>query len=163
MLGNERAVFSEDLDTIIGAVADIDEAVLVETDAVYGIAELLGRRFRWIVRRRFLIAWLLAVSTPMALVSAGFRIKHRDPSIGIAVGSKHLFGGGVDRDIGRRAKPFGRIAIIASARLADLQHKLTVHGELEKLAIRLAAAGKPDKVVVVYEDTVLRLRPLIAG
>ncbi len=99
----------------------------------------------------------------MALVRAGFGIEDHDPAIGVTVGGKHLLGDGVDRDIGRRAEPLGRIAVIAGAGLADLQHELAVHCELEELAIRLAVTGEPDEVVVVDENTVLRLRPLIAG
>src|SRR5262249_48372641 len=162
MLGHERAVLAEDLDTIVGAVADIDEAVLVETHAVDRIAELLGGRLCGIVGQRLFIARLLAVSAPVALVCAGLGIEYHDPAIGVAVGDKALLGDRIDRDIGWRAEPLGRIAVIAGAGLADLEHKLAIHRELEKLAIRLAVAGEPDEIVVVDEDTVLRLWPLIA-
>ena len=48
------------------------------------------------------------------------------------------------------------------AGLADLQHELAVHGELEELAILLAIAGEPDEIIVVDVDAVLDFRPLVA-
>src|SRR5258708_7575686 len=74
MLGHEGAVLAEDLDAIIGTIADINEAVLVEAHAVHRIAELLGDWPRGIVGRRLFITRLLAVSTPVAFIRAGFRI-----------------------------------------------------------------------------------------
>src|SRR5260370_40521925 len=55
------------------------------------------------------------------------------------------------------------MGVIGGGGLADLEHELAVHCELEKLAMRLAATSEPGEVVVVDENTVLRLRPLIAG
>ena len=98
----------------------------------------------------------------MALVGAGLAIEHDDAAVGIAVGGEHFLRGDIDRDIGRRAEPLGRIAVVALALLADLQHELAVHGELEQLAVLLAVAGEPDEIVVVDEDAVLALRPLVA-
>jgi hypothetical protein len=98
----------------------------------------------------------------VALVGAGFRIEHGDAAVGVAVGGEHLFRRNVDRDVRRRAEPVGRVAVVALALLADLQHELAVHRELEQLAVLLAVAGEPDEVVVVDEDAVLVLRPFIA-
>src|SRR5215831_3464492 len=163
MLGHERAILAEDLETVDGAVADIDKTVLVEAHAVDRIAGLGGRRLRGIVGRRLLITRLLAVSTPVALVSASFGIEYDNPAIGVSVGGKHLLGDGIDRDIGWRAEPLGRIAVVAGAGFADLEHELAIHREFKQLAIRLTAAGEPDEIVVVDENTMLRLRPFIAG
>ena len=41
VLGDEAAILAEDLQPVIGAIADIDQPVLVDADAVDGIAELL--------------------------------------------------------------------------------------------------------------------------
>src|SRR5712691_448584 len=45
LLGDEAAVLAEDLQAIVDAVANENEPVLVDADAVHGIAELLRRRF----------------------------------------------------------------------------------------------------------------------
>ena len=98
----------------------------------------------------------------MALVGAGLGIEHDHAAVGVAVGHEHFLRGDVHRNVGRRAQPLGRIAVVALPRLADLQDELAVHGELEELAVLLAVAGKPDEIVVVDEDAVLALGPLIA-
>src|SRR5262249_33611207 len=66
------------------------------------------------------------------------------------------------RHIRRRAESHGRIAVVAVALLADLQHELAVHGELEELSVFLAVAGEPNEIVAVDENPVLALRPLKA-
>ena len=53
MLRDEGAVLAEDLQAIVGAVAYVDKTVLVEADAVYGIAELLRERPCRIIGRLF--------------------------------------------------------------------------------------------------------------
>src|SRR5580700_7195819 len=162
MLGDERAVLAEDLHAVVGAVAGVNEAVLVDANTVHRVAELGGGRLRRVVGRRLLVARLLAVGAPVPLVGAGLGIEHHDPAIGIAVGGKDLLGGDIDRDIRRRAEPLGGIAVMALAGFADLHHELAVHGEFEELAILVAAAGEPDEVVAVDIDAVLDFRPLVA-
>ena len=99
----------------------------------------------------------------MALVGAGLRVEHCDATIAVAVGREHLFRNNIDRDVGRRTEPLGRIAVVAGARLADLQHELAVHRELEKLSVAFPIARKPDEIVVVDKNAVLVLGPLVAG
>ena len=98
----------------------------------------------------------------MALVGAGLRIEHHDAPVAVAVGHIDLLGGDIDRDVGRRAEPLGRVAVGLVDRLADLQHELAVHGELENLAVGLVVAGEPDEIVVVDVDAVLALGPVVA-
>src|ERR1041385_901309 len=65
MLGNERAVLAEHLHPVVGAVADIDEPVLVDADAMPRIAELARRGLRRIVFRLPFVTGLFAVGAPM--------------------------------------------------------------------------------------------------
>jgi hypothetical protein len=146
--GDEAAVLAEDLQTIVDAVADIDETVLVNANAMHRVAELLRWRASRIIGRRLLVARLVAVGTPVSLVGANLGIEHHHPAVGVAVGSEHFLRRDIDRDVGGRAKPLGRIAVVALALLADLQDELAVHGEFEQLPIPLAVAGEPDEVVV---------------
>src|SRR4051794_19858875 len=71
VLGHERAVLAEDLKAIIGAVADVDQAVLGDANAVHRIAELLRGRLRRVIGRGLLVARALAVGAPVTLVGAG--------------------------------------------------------------------------------------------
>src|SRR5262245_14272229 len=98
----------------------------------------------------------------MAFVGAGLGIEHDHPAVAVAVRGKDLPVGHVDRDVSRRAEPLRRIAVVALTLPADLQHEPAVHGELEKLPVLLAVAGKPNEIVAVDENAVLALGPLIA-
>ena len=98
----------------------------------------------------------------MPLVGAGLRIEHHDPAVLVTVGGIHLLGDGIDGDIGRRAEPLRRVAVMPLAGLADLHHELAVHGEFQELAVGLAVAGKPDIIIGVDIDAVLAFRPLVA-
>ncbi len=162
VLGDEAAVLAENLQPVVGAVADVDQAFRGKPDAVHRIRELQGRRSCGIVGRRLLVARRLAVSAPVALVGAALGIEHHDAPVGIAVGGEDLPGGDVDRDVGRRAEPHGRVAVVPRSLPADLQDELAVHRELEQLAVFLAVPGQPDEIAGVDEDAVLALGPLVA-
>src|SRR6185503_619986 len=162
VFGNEGPVLAEDLQAVVGAVTDVDEAVLVDTDAVHRVAELLRRRLGRIVWRRLLVAGRFAIGAPVALVGAGLGIEHDHTPVAVAIGREHFLRGDVHRNVGRRPQSLGRIAVVALARLADLQDELALHGELEELSVLLAVAGKPDEIIGVDEDAVLALGPLIA-
>src|SRR5438045_8327549 len=56
ILGDEGAVLAEDLQAVIRSIANIDQAVPADADAVHGIAKLARRRLRGIVARLFLVA-----------------------------------------------------------------------------------------------------------
>ena len=109
MLGLERAVLAKDLVARVAAVADVEQAILGETHAVNRVGELLRRRGGGVVGRRLVVARLLAVGAPVALVGPGLRIEHRDAAIAVAVGHVDLLGGGIDRDVGRLAEPVGGV------------------------------------------------------
>src|SRR5262249_768736 len=82
---DESAVLAEYLQAVIRAVTDVDKTVLVDTDTVDGVAKLRGWRAGGIIAGHLLVARLLAVGTPMALVSAGFAIEYCDAAVGVAV------------------------------------------------------------------------------
>src|SRR5436190_15497346 len=140
----------------------MDETILVDANAMHRIAELLRWRAGRIVRRRLLVAWLVAIGAPVALVGAGLGVKHHHAAVRVAVGGKHFLRRFVDGNVCRRAKPLGRIAVVSLPLLPDLQDKLAVHREFEQLPVLLAIAGEPDEVVVVDENTMLALGPFIA-
>ena len=97
----------------------------------------------------------------MAFVGAGLRIEHHDAAVGVTVRRIDFLRLHVDRDVGRRAERGRVIAASDRTGFADLQRELAVHREFEQLAIELAVACKPDKIIVVDENTVLALRPLV--
>src|SRR5262249_33517761 len=105
LLGDEAAVLVKDLQAVVDAVADEDEPVLVDADAVHGVAELLRRRLCRIVRRGLRVARLVAVGPPVALVGAGLGIDPRHAAVAGAVGREPFLGGDVDRDVGGGAEP----------------------------------------------------------
>src|SRR5215467_6482309 len=128
---------------------------------MHGIAELRRRRGGGIVARRFLIARLVAVCAPVALVRAALAVEYDHTAIGVAVGGEDFLGRHIDSNVGGRAEPISRVAVAALARLADLQHEFAVHRELEQLAVLAAVAGEPDELIAVDENAVLALGPLI--
>src|ERR1700722_2543571 len=67
---HEAAVLPENLDTVIDAVADIDQAVIGNLHAMYGIAELRRHRRLRIVVRLLVVVWRIAIGAPMPLVGA---------------------------------------------------------------------------------------------
>src|SRR6516165_3170244 len=162
MLGDESAILAEYLQAVVAAIADVDEIIFVDADAMHRVAELLRGRLCGIVGRRLFVARRFPVGAPVALVVAGFGIEHRDAPVGVAVRGKHLLRRDVDGNLRWRAESRGRIAVVALALPADLQHELALYGELEELAVLLAVAGEPDEIVAVDENPVLALRPLKA-
>ena len=162
MLGHEGSVLVEDLQAVVGAIAHVDQAVLGDAHAVHRVAELLRHRFRRVVGRRLVVARLLAVGAPVPLVGAGLGIEHHHTAIGVAVRDVNFLGGGIDGNVGRRSEPVGRVTVGAGDRLADLQHELAVHGELEDLPVLVAAACGPDEIIVIDVDAVLGRRPIVA-
>src|SRR5437868_1429770 len=56
MLGHERAVFAEDMQAVIRPIADVDQPVLVNADAMHRLPELACWRLRRIVARLLLVA-----------------------------------------------------------------------------------------------------------
>src|SRR3954453_6888564 len=135
MLGDEAAVLAENLQAIVDAVADMDETILVDANAMHRIAELLRWRAGRIVGRRLLIAWLVAIGAPVALVGASLGVKHHHAAVRVAVGGEHFLRHDVDGNVCRRAKPLRRIAVVSLPLFPDLQDKLAIHRELEQLPV----------------------------
>src|SRR5450631_1393242 len=78
---DEGAVLPEYLDTVIDAIADIDEPVIGDLDAMYGIGELLRGWRVGVIGRLLVIAGLVAIGTPVPLVGAGAGIEHDDAAV----------------------------------------------------------------------------------
>src|SRR5436305_14062992 len=89
---DEGAVLLEHLDPVLGAIADINQAVIGELHAMHGIAELLLRRRLGIVRRLLAIIRRIAVGAPMPLIGAGRRVVDNDAAVAVAVGDVDLVG-----------------------------------------------------------------------
>ena len=130
---------------------------------MHRVAELLRGRLSPDRRAASSRRSAFAVGAPVALVGAGFGIEHHDAAVGIAVGGEDFLRGDIDRDVGRRAEPVGRVAVVAGAGLPICSTNLPSMRELEQLTVLLAVAGEPDEIIVVDEDAVLALRPLVAG
>src|SRR6202789_1474526 len=64
---DERAIWFENLDAVVDAIADIQQAVVREHGAVYRIAQLLRGRAVRIVGAEVRLVRLVAVSAPMPL------------------------------------------------------------------------------------------------
>jgi hypothetical protein len=79
MLGHEGAILAEDLQAIVGAVADVDQAILGDANAVHRIAELLRGRLRGVVGRLLLVVRRLSV--------AGLELKHNKGGVSIVASS----------------------------------------------------------------------------
>src|SRR3954454_6175690 len=159
---DEGAVPPKHLDAIVHAVADIDQTVIGDLHAMHGIGELLRDRRLGIVRRLLVVAWRLAVSAPMPLVSAGGGVEHDDAVIAVAVGDIDLVGILVDRGFGRLAELRGVVAAPARRDLADLHHELAVEREFQNGVVVVGIAADPDKSLLVDFDAMLAPDPLIA-
>src|SRR5262249_51051273 len=167
---HEAAVLAEDLQPIIGAIANIDQPVIGDLHAMDRVVEgLRDRRVRGIGMtagigwgRIDFVGRAFAIGAPVALVGPSRGIEHDDAVIAVAVRDVQLVGGRVDPEIGRLPE-LGRV-IVALARtgLADLHHELAIAGELEKETIVLVVAAEPDKVLV-DANAVLLLRPFVAS
>src|SRR5882672_7089811 len=103
-----------------------------------------------------------AVGAPVALHPAGVGVEHGDALVLVAVGDERLVGLRVDEDLRRAAEVLEVVAALVVAVLAHLQQELAVLGELQHLRVLCAVAADPDVALVVDEDAVVRLRPLVA-
>jgi hypothetical protein len=101
---HEGAVLAEDLDAVVGSVADVHQAIFRNLDAVYGVGELLRRRPVRVVGWLLGIARRLAIGAPMPFVSTSVGIEHDDAVIAVAVGDEHFVSGGIDLSVGRAAE-----------------------------------------------------------
>ena len=94
------AVLPEDLESVVRAVADIDQAIVRRLGAVYGAAELSDEWSVRVVAAHVFVARHIAVCAPHTLDSTGLHIQHRDALVAVAIGDVDLAGLGVERDLG---------------------------------------------------------------
>src|SRR5207248_5530108 len=159
---DEGAVLLEHLDAVLGAIADIDEAVIGDFHAVHGIAELLLRRRLGIIRRLLVIIGRIAVGAPVPLIGARRSVVDNNAAIAVAVGDVEFVDRLVDRGLGGLAELGGVITAGARRDLADLHHELAVEGEFQKHVVVVGVAADPDKAALVDLNAVLAADPFIA-
>src|SRR5208282_4595672 len=129
---HKLALLAEDLNAVVRPVANVDETVLRDVDAVDGTSKLLIGWGRGRVGTGVGIGGLVSVGAPHALEGAGFGIEHDDALIAVAVGDVdlvrgfvHLYSGGAAQDVGARTvHRVGR-------GLADLHQESALAGELQ--------------------------------
>ena len=92
---DELALFREYLDAVAAAIADVDQAIVRNLDAMNGVAEIFRRRPVRVVGRGRVVVELIdcdAVSAPGALEFPAFGIPYHDPLIDVAVGDVEFAG-----------------------------------------------------------------------
>ena len=120
LLFYESSIGFEDLDTVVGAVADIQQAIIRQFSAMHGIAELLRGRIVGIVAPQRRVIGLVAVGAPVPFVLAGVGVEYDYAMIPLAIGNNELIGFGIDKEFGRAFEVFDVVAALALTRLADL-------------------------------------------
>src|SRR5688572_30800675 len=159
---HERAVGPEHLHAIVDAIADVDELILRDDDAVDRPELLRGRR-RWIVIPDTGVIGFRAVGAPVALVLAGIGVENDDAAIAVAVGDVGLVGRGIDEDLRRPPQMFRVVAAFVDALSADLQEELAVAGELQDVRVLLlVVAADPDVAFVIDREAMVVRGPLVA-
>src|SRR5579871_5376816 len=156
------AVFFEDLDAVLAAVAGIDQSVIGDLHAMDGIAELLLFGGGRIVRRLLVVVGRLAGAAPVPLVGERGSVVHDDAAIAVAVGDVEFVGALVDGDFRRPAELARVVAVGARRDLADLAEIFAVEGELQNGAVIVGIAADPDEAALVDLDAVLAPDPFVA-
>src|SRR5712691_6497043 len=149
---DEGAVLLEDLDAVVAPVADVEEPVPGEPDAVDRVAEGLHAR----------VAGRTAVGAPVALVGAGPGVEDDDAVVLVPVCHEELVHRGIHRHVGGAAEMRGVAVAARHARRADLEQELPVAREFQYLVVLLTVAADPDGVLGVHVDPVLVQRPVVA-
>jgi hypothetical protein len=98
----------------------------------------------------------------MPLVSAGVRIKDNHPAIAVPVGNKNFIRLGMHMYV--RCPIHVHPVVVAGtlSRLADLKQELPVAAELHNVIVACAFARHPDVALVIDEETMNLLRPVVA-
>ena len=163
---HERPIRFENLQPVVRAVGDVDEIVVRDEHRVHRVVELRRRVAGDQLRaRRELVAVLrlLAVRAPRALELPRLRVEDDDAVVEVAVGHEQLVGFLVEEQARGTADVLGVVAPLVLSRVADLHQELAVARELQDLVLFLRASRQPHVVLVVDEDAVLGLEPLIPG
>src|SRR5262249_44422226 len=109
-----------------------------------------------------LVLRAVAVGAPVALHLSSVGVEHRHAAVAVAVGDERLVRLRVDEDLRHPAEVLQVVAALVVAEAAELEQELAVLGELEDMRVLLAVAADPDVALVVDEDAVVRLGPLVA-
>src|SRR5215510_10655686 len=131
---HKLAVLLKHLDSIVLAVADIDQTILRDRGAAYRAKLFCRGRIR-IVRAEARVIGLLAVGAPVALVGAGVGVEDDDAVIAESIGGVDLVGRRIDSDAGRPVQPRFAIAAFDLARVSDLQQELARARELDHVSV----------------------------
>ncbi len=123
---HERAVAREHLNPVVGAVADVHEAVVRDLRAVHRIAELLRRRRLRVVGPQIGVVGLVAVGAPVALERAGVGVDHDDALVAIAVGDVGFVRRRIDEDLRGAPEVLRVVAAGVLSRMTHLQQELAV-------------------------------------
>src|SRR5258705_7184810 len=97
---HEGAVLPKYLDTVVDAVADIDQSVIGDLHAMHRIGELLRHRRLGVVGRLFVVVGRIAIGAPVPLVGAGGGVEHDDAAVAVTVGDVDFVCILVDRGLG---------------------------------------------------------------
>src|SRR5262245_46935163 len=160
-LAHEGAVLAEELHAIVLAVADHDQPINGDGDAVHRVGELL--RWRPLeIPVDLLVARPVAIGAPVPLVGAGRGVEHDDALVAVAVGDEQLVGLAIDHHVGGTPEMLGVVRSARRAGLADPHHELAVAGELEDVPAGLDIVADPDEVVVIDVDAVPIIAPGVA-
>ena len=145
---DESAILLENLNAIVHAVANVEQAVVGKLRAVYRVAELLGGGSVRIVRAEVGVVGLVAVSSPVAFVLAGVGVEDDDAMIAVAVRDVQLVRGRIDKGLGRPAQVLDVVAALAVERLADLHQELAVLRKLQDLVVGIRRGGRGGSLIL---------------
>src|ERR1035437_6429514 len=93
---DECAVGLEHLNSIVDAIAHIEQTVIGKLGAVDGIAKLLGWRLVRLVGTGVRVVRLLAVGAPMTFISTCIGVRSDDAMVAIAIGDVKFVGLRID-------------------------------------------------------------------
>ena len=141
---------------------------------MHRVAELARQRRGRIVRAEVGVRRRLAVGAPDPLDLAAVEVDDRDALVQVTVGHVAFVRLRIDEDLGDAAEVLhveavraidrlvgGRRRILARAGLAVLRHELAVARELQDVRVGLAVAADPHEALVIDDDAVVALGPLI--
>src|SRR5688572_4197402 len=148
-LFDEGAVFAKNLKAAVATIADIHEAIAIDSEAVHSIAELPRRRAGRIDgSRRGRIIRPLAIGAPMPFVRTRLGVEHDHTMVLVLLAIRHVnfVAPKIDAHL-RRAGHIRRVvAAAARSRAADLPEELPFAGKHEDVRVLLAFAADPDAV-----------------
>ena len=129
-LFHKSSIFLEDLNPVVHAIADVEQAVVREFGAMHGISELLGRGSIGVIGAEIGVIRLIAVSAPVPLVFAGIGVIHDNAMVAVAIGDIHFVRVLIDKDFCRKPEILDIITAFTGGDFTNLHHELTVLGKL---------------------------------